>query len=299
MQTCKKTLALAIVSAVVSISWAQNSSYNSITSPRMPTISAPTMGSGFYLPGSVLNPIYMGNTHQEKPGVKEKAKVESKKKDVDAAVKRALGSVTASDMNVLSKMGLLDKLYSTADLSVLPYNSGNQTKDILVDVLTKIESIKTETQSKTPEARIFDNNSRVSLPVSNNAPTPSNVASSKIIRFSVNGYDILSTCRHVYISDVQSDGTFLVTGDRRYSTDGKTRKETFHLLFKKSADESGVSRYETATAVSQDYLNENSFLYQMSNMKGLKASRVGNLVTMRTDDKNWNLELLIDLGERK
>ena len=71
------------------------------------------------------------------------------------------------------------------------------------------------------------------------------------------------------------------------------------MLFKKSADESGVSRYETATAVSQDYLNENSFLYQMSNMKGLKASRVGNLVTMRTDDKNWNLELLIDLGERK
>ena len=82
----------------------------------MPTISAPTMGSGFYLPGSVLNPIYMGNTHQEKPGVKEEAKVESKKKDVDAAVKRALGSVTASDMNVLSNMGLLDKLYSTADL---------------------------------------------------------------------------------------------------------------------------------------------------------------------------------------
>lgn len=297
MQTCKKALALAIVSAVVSITWAQNSSYNSITSPRMPTISAPTMGSGFYLPGSVLNPVYMGNTHQEKSHAKEESKVESKKKDVDAAVKRALGTVTASDMNVLNNMGLLEKLYSTADLSVLSSNSGYQTKDILVDVLNKIESIKTETQSKTPESRIFENNSRVSLPVSNYVAAPTNVASSKIIRFSVNGYDILSTCRHVFISDVQTDGTFLVTGDRRYSTDGKTRKETFHLLFKTSEGESGVSRYETATAVNQDYLNENSFLYQMSNMKGLKASRVGNLVTMHTDDPKWNLELLIDLGE--
>ena len=120
---------------------------------------------------------------------------------------------------------------------------------------------------------------------------------SRLIRFSVNGYDVLRTCRTIYISDVQEDGTFLVTGDRKYASDGKTRSETFHLLFKKDQNTSGLQNYHAAAAVTQDYLNEYSFLYQLSQRENLSAVRTGNLVTMRTTDPDWKLELLIDLGE--
>ncbi|UKI55659.1 MAG: hypothetical protein L6V90_00015 [Treponema succinifaciens] len=114
----------------------------------------------------------------------------------------------------------------------------------------------------------------------------------------MNGYDILRTCRKIYISEVQLDGTFLITGDRVYSSDGKNRTETFHILFKSSPSESGTLNYKAAANVTQDYLNENSFLYQLSKFESLPAMRVGNFVSMRTEEPNWKLELLIDLGEK-
>ena len=112
----------------------------------------------------------------------------------------------------------------------------------------------------------------------------------------MNGYDILRTCRTLFISDVQSDGTFLITGDRRYQSDGSTRSETFHLLFKAASGSDSLKSYDAAALVTQDYLNENSFLYQMSQRDDMQASRTGNLVTLRTTDPKWKLELLIDLG---
>ncbi len=116
------------------------------------------------------------------------------------------------------------------------------------------------------------------------------------LRFTVNGYNILNTCTRVYISVPEADGTFLVTGDRRYTSDGKIRTETFHILFRAVTNSGGLNSYEVASAVSQDYLNEYSFLYQLAQRKNLTATRTGNLVTMRTTDANWKLELLIDLG---
>ena len=97
---------------------------------------------------------------------------------------------------------------------------------------------------------------------------------------------------------MQLDGTFLITGDRVYSSDGKNRTETFHILFKSSPNENGSSNYKAAANVTQDYLNENSFLYQLSKFESLPAMRVGNFVSMRTEEPNWKLELLIDLGEK-
>lgn len=132
---------------------------------------------------------------------------------------------------------------------------------------------------------------------STTAKTSATKAKPRILRFTVNGYSILGTCRSVYISQVQSNGSFLVTGDRKYTSDGKYRTETFHIFFNPNEAKNGVSSYTTATAVSQDYLNEYSFLYQLSQKGSLTAQRTGNLVTIRTTDPNWKLEFLLDLGE--
>ena len=118
---------------------------------------------------------------------------------------------------------------------------------------------------------------------------------SKLIRFQVNGYDIFKTCRVIYISKVDKDGSFLLTGDRRYQSDSTSRAETFYLVFKSKGVVNGQQQYTVATAVTQDHLNQYSFLYQLSQRNNLIATQVGNMVMLRTTDPTWKLDLLLDL----
>ena len=121
---------------------------------------------------------------------------------------------------------------------------------------------------------------------------------SSLLRFTVNGYNILKTCRVVYISKIDSNNSFLLTGDRKYQSDGLTRTETFYLLFKPNGVVGGQKSYSVAAAVTQDYLNEYSFLYQLAQKNNLTATQTGNLVILRTDDSSWKLDLLLDLEEQ-
>ena len=82
-------------------------------------------------------------------------------------------------------------------------------------------------------------------------------------------------------------------------SDAKLRTETFHILFKPQKDSNGFSNYAAAVNVTQDYLNTFSFVYQMTQRENLSASRIGNLVTMRVNEPNWQLEFLVDLGDEK
>ena len=142
--------------------------------------------------------------------------------------------------------------------------------------------------------------SPVTTTTTNSTTAPSNTKAlhSRLFRFIVNGYDVLKTCRVVYISKVQKDNTFLLTGDRRYQSDGVTRNETFYLLFKSKGVINGQQTYSVAAAVTQDYLNQYSFLYQLSQKNNLTATQIGNLVCLRTTDPSWKLDLLLDLEEQ-
>jgi hypothetical protein len=181
-----------------------------------------------------------------------------------------------------------------------------ETNRLLNRVLEKMEELKVqgESSSKTgsaPAVLVSDEGGAVSeasgQAAVSNAGTSAVRNRSRLLRFAVNGYNVLRTCRTIYISDVQDDGTFLVTGDRRYVSDGQTRSETFHILFKTKPDSSSFSEYDAATAVTQDSYNPNSFVYQLSRRSNMMASRTGNLVSMRTEDSDWRLELLIALEE--
>lgn len=117
------------------------------------------------------------------------------------------------------------------------------------------------------------------------------INTAKILRFSVNGYDILATCKTVYFSIPDKDGSFLCTADREYYANGIIRKETFYMLF--SSD--GKNNFNVAARVMQDYLNEYSFVYQLSQKSGVRAQKTGNLITIMIDDPVWKLDLLINL----
>lgn len=225
---------------------------------------------------------------------------------------------TSSLTSSLSSQSLLSNLYTSQNTDT--------TNLILQNVLKELEVLKKQNEniskqleeaqklnnqqyagtSHTPTAStaspeaVTDNKSTTAASTQTaaaSAQVVANKARPRILRFTVNGYSILGTCRSVYISQIQSNGSFLVTGDRKYTSDGKYRTETFHMLFNPNEARNGVSSYTTATAVSQDYLNEYSFLYQLSQRGPLTAQRTGNLVTLRTTDSNWKLEFLLDLGE--
>lgn len=295
MRISKKNIALALTAATFFCASAQSTSFSSITSPSMPTVSSPEIGNGFYSPGSVLKPEYSKNASQNNSSQSEKTKSENKNAESSNAKsemqKKILSALSAKDISLLNEKGFSSDINSMI-FSLSSSDNSQETKLLLNKILAEIEKIKDKSSQ--------DNNKKtaeVSAAPAKEEKLPEK-AKARLLRFSVNGYDILRTCRKIYISEVQLDGTFLVTGDRVYSSDGKNRTETFHILFKTSPSENETLNYKAAANVTQDYLNENSFLYQLSKFESLPAMRVGNFVSMRTEEPNWKLELLIDLGEQ-
>lgn len=294
MRISKKSFVLALTAAALFNASAQSTSFSSITSPSMPTVSSPEIGNGFYSPGAVLKPEYSkSKSDSSQP---EKSKSENKNTESSNAKnemqKKILSALTAKDISLLNEQGFSSDINSMI-FSLSSSDNSQETKILLNKILAEIEKIKDNSDK--------ENNNKKSPEVSAASAKEEKLpekAKARLLRFSVNGYDILRTCRKIYISEVQLDGTFLVTGDRVYSSDGKNRAETFHILFKSSPSENGNSNYKTTANVTQDYLNENSFLYQLSKFESLPAMRVGNFVSMRTEEPNWKLELLIDLGEK-
>ena len=296
MRIYKKVFFLSLTAATLFNASTQSTSFSSITSPSMPTVSSPEIGNGFYSPGSVLKPEYSKNTSQSDSSQTEKSKSENKNSESSNAKnemqKKILSALTAKDISLLNEQGFSSDINSMI-FSLSSSDNSQETKLLLNKILTEIEKIKDNSNKENNNKKTAE----VSAAPAKEEKMPEK-AKARLLRFSVNGYDILRTCRKIYISEVQLDGTFLVTGDRVYSSDGKNRTETFHILFKTSPSENGSLNYKATANVTQDYLNENSFLYQLSKFESLPAMRVGNFVSMRTEDSNWKLELLIDLGEK-
>ncbi len=292
---------------------------------RMPSIDFPTLGQSLYMPGSEqfsLSPSSSFFSESSSTATSSSSATTATTTSSSASTS-LLPKLSAEDLVSLGSKGLLGQFGSLIDPTLsnvyikddtgptfyydniyMATDTNEKTNELLQKILVRLEDIKTEEEKLSSRAAseelTEDSTAKAAPAVSTKIPVAkTDTAKSHLLRFTVNGYDVLRTCRTVYISDVQQDGTFLVTGDRRYLSDGKTRTETFHMLFKTSADSADQASYDAATAVSQDYFNPNSFMYQLSQRKNLSALRTGNLVTMRTDDPTWKLELLIDLGEEK
>ena len=283
ISSVSKILALSLALAGTNV-FAQSISMPTISSPSMPTIDAPVIGSGYYRPGS-----YTGSQSSSSTATKKSTESTGSEKKaeeiVTAMMEDILPSLTADDIQELNVNGVLETVLESQKKSTVSASTdSDETDQLLRQVLSEMEEIKNQ-QAQVTKA------SSSALAASTARPS-----GSRVLRFKVNGYDKLRTCRTLFISDVQSDGTFLITGDRRYQSDGSTRSETFHLLFKAASGAESLESYDAAALVTQDYLNENSFLYQMSQRDDMQASRTGNLVTLRTTDPKWKLELLIDLG---
>lgn len=271
----------------------------SVSSPSMPTISAPTIGSPFYTPGESSGTTSSGTASSQQaspdtvtaPAAPAAATVKNASALSSLGLNGLSSSVTASDLTSLDGAGLLGSFYSSLNNPLTTGDSSTNT--LLTNILQQLNELKQENKSA-----ITGSQAEKNADVTNSSAARENSTQPAILRFTVNGYDVLVTCRTIYFSDTESDGSFLLTGDRKYVSDGKTRDETFYLLFKTKGSAGFSTQYVVEPAVVQDYANKYSFVYQLAQKVNLSAAKTGNLITMRINEPVYNMDLLIDTGSR-
>ena len=299
------------------------------TPPSMPTLSVPSMSAPHYTPGRNTAVQRQTNTGSRnaaqaestaKDGAQNTARAESAGANTMSDVHQgqripsgkvqstgqanANGSknqsaVSAADLTALAKKGLLNNFYSLLGVSGndallqgglssggIPSDTAlpSSSNAMLEKILSELDNVKKQNAEAVK---------------SNEEQPPASSARPGILRFIVNGCDVLSSCRTVYFSDVGKDGTFLLTGDRTYTANGQKRMETFYLLFRPAGNAGFSAQYKVECSVVQDYTNTNSFMYRLASLGNLSAVKTGNLVSLRTSDQNCRADLLIDIGSAK
>ena len=231
----------------------------------------------------------------------------------------ALNMLSADDISSLSNLGAFSQLSGllgrgNSNLSSQLLSSQNTVTANTVDSATLKQILTELTELKNKINRTSAQTDSAQTDLSGNIPKSEEISLNdksfgqnsfatpikkepKILRFNVNGYDLLETCRKIYFSELEADGTFLLTGDRKYMSENKVRSETFYFYFHAKGSENGVTKYTVTPAVSQDYENQYSYLYQLAQKNALTADRTGNLVTLRVNDGEWKMDLLISLDK--
>lgn len=211
-------------------------------------------------------------------------------------------SLTSSEGDALSSLSSISSLLSgDGSLSSLSLTQGNSSStnyillsqiiDKLNDISAKLEGAS-DSASPSKESDASTSSLAASTSESVQASSVSNKTSQQreLLRFRINGYDILSSLTEVYISKPEEDGAFLVVGDRTYTADYKKRTETFYMFFTFQDSEMNVS-----VKVLQDYENQNSFLYRLSQLPSLKAIKTGKLVSLLVNNPSFKVDMLLNL----
>ena len=268
--------------------------------PEMPVISFPEYGDTFYhpsVPGNI-KPADIKKTDKEPP-VLEDAEKSAQKKSSDALLKSLVNgnvdTLTASDISSLYELGMFGDVSSIMGYGDTNYNTSsltsmNTTNVLLQQVLTELEEMK-ETQKKETESEQLSQNKNQQNTISISKREPS------ILRFRINGYNIADSLSTVFFSEPDTDGTFLLTADRKYIANQQVRTETVYFLFRTIKGNGTTTTYEVTPSLVQDKINPNSFVYQLCQQQNITAEKTGNLIVLRYGSENCSAEMLLDLDE--
>lgn len=264
--------------------------------PKVPTVSIPTI-DGFYAPSSSgfftgnkkfssssqnqqvekkqnSNNVFTTNTVQTNTVNTELSKTANNSKKIS-------NQLTAYDISGLQDLGLFNSISGILSKNGNALQESNDSKK-LESILEELKNLKDNSQDKIEKTVSYSKEIK-------NEP--------KILRFNANNSDCLQILKNVFFSKEEKDGTFLLTGDCKYSQDGKTRSETFFMLFKSTIPENGLSKYNVSVSLNQDIQNETflSRLAEFSEISDISATRVGNLVTLKVNESNLKFDLLLSL----
>ena len=304
MRVCKskKILALALTgvlsAAFCSSLFAQNSSTAS-QMPSMPEMpSMPTVGGAFYTPSFPVRPGNQNNTKNSDNSKDKNESVLTEAITPESVINAALtkgNTLTASDISSLYDSGLFTNISSLSGAGVANglsnYTTSTSTNVLLQEVLNSLNELKKQQQSASPKEKNELNAVKAdSENFKQREPS--------ILRFKINGYNISDSLTKVFFSETEADGSFLLTGDRRYFVNQQLRTETFYMLFKTVSSNGSSLTYKVQPSIVQDFKNENSFVYRLANVKNLTAEKTGNLVVMHFSSDSVNADLLLDIDSK-
>lgn len=275
MKTVRILFVLCLLFSCAALLAAQNSglAMPSISAPQMPSISDFPQVSSSASPQTAATAQTTAAT------------ADTDRKKVTAANLATLSASLLSGTNTTnSSSDLISSLLGNTTQQKLS-GTNTATNVILEQILEKLDKLDNLAPVVT--------DSRTETAAEKTQPVKQTGA--KILRCSANGYNILETCRTVFSSSKSADGSFLITGDRKYLSNYKTRDETFYLFFRRFSPDT----YELAASVLQDYENTYSFMYQLSKKTPLKVSVVGNLISLKISEPDWKFDLLIDIADLK
>ncbi|MGI5174456.1 hypothetical protein H0R92_12775 [Treponema sp. OMZ 840] len=216
-----------------------------------------------------------------------------------SALSSLLGNQNPFSIQGLAASGVLPEmeLGSASTRNAAGFYGQNDTAVLLQAIIEKLDTLqKTVELQNAPHAgtdRSAANrgNAGAALPKNGNTHTKGTVQNGRILRFIAGNYNILPSCTAIFISQPETDGSFLLTGDRTYRASDTIYGETFYMLFKAA----GAGNFNVAFSLSQHTENPQSLLYALTRAPFLQAVRTGNLVTMRTLTENTRIDLLLDI----
>lgn len=286
MQVCK------LISGFAGLVLCSTVYAQSISNPEMPAMPAmpgmPSLETPFYTPSFPSNSVVpKKKSNKNETTETEKQSVITNNDNTDDIVSTLMNNssiLSASDITSLYDSGMFNNLSSLSGTT-----AASSTNVLLQQVLTSLEELKTQQKNASPVQRQqLENAQEDSQNFKQREP--------QILRFRINGYDIKDSLTTVFFSEPEADGTFLLTGDRRYFTNQKSRTETFYLMFKAVKSNGSVTTFDVQPSIVQDALNENSFVYKFSKIENLKAEKTGNLVVLHADD-GLKVDLLLDIDK--
>lgn len=302
MQICKSKKALSsafvlLLGAGFSLSLFSQSNTKPLDMPEMPAMpSMPAVGGGFYTPSLPNRP---NNTKQSKDTTEQtKEKTESVLTEAitpESVLSSALAkgnTLTASDISSLYDSGLFTNLSSlNASEGLSNYTTSTSTNVLLQQVLNSLNDLKKHQQGASAKEKNELNAVKTdSENFKHREPS--------ILRFKVNGYNIADSLTKVFFSETEADGSFLLTGDRKYFVGQQIRTETFYLLFKTVSSNGSSLTYRVQPSIVQDIKNENSYVYRLANVKNLTAEKTGNLVVIHYTSDSVNADVLLDIDSK-
>ncbi len=268
----------------------------------MPQIETPAMPSMPAVGGSFYTPSFPGRIN-EKTKKTTAEEIEKEKNETvltgsvnpNTILSTVLGgnnALTAYDISSLYDSGLFSNLSSLDNAANLAnYNTTTSSNVLLQQVLNSLNDLKKQQQNASAKDKnALDATKKDSENFKKREPA--------VLRFKINGYNVADSLTEVFFSETEPDGTFLLTGDRKYFVNQQVRTETFYMLFKTVSSNGSTVTYKVQPSIVQDHKNENSYVYRLSTVKNLTAEKTGNLVVMHFSDDSLNADLLLDIDNR-
>lgn len=244
----------------------------SLAMPSAPTISPSSISSTWYVPGKTNIKII---PNEKTTSVQGNKSLPQKNEETLVLQPENNGAdiLSSADLKAITDLGLLSNIRGIL----------SQKNMKLSTIISELEKIKKK-------------NALTSRSNYESIKTTAGLASASILRFSINGKDMRSNCKNILFSGIDSKGTFLVSGDCKYTQDKKSGNETFYMLFSEKGTNEGQAVYTVTAAISQDFPNEKSSLYQLSKADKLIALKTGSIVSIHTNSKDVSVDMLLSLG---